>query len=155
MLQRGILWSPDNGGYLNGNKSNFYILNWLFHPDGTPYLDSTIDNSNPVIISHDNTTEHIKQIPPDNDKSEYKNLGVRTPATLRDTYELKNIIKKGKVFSKFLNACPVTKLEAWTAFTMFFVPSYTYSAVTLSLTDTAIKKIHSTFFPILLSKLET
>ena len=80
-------------------------------------------------------------------------MGVRTPYTLKDTYELKNIIKKGKVFSKFITACPVSKLEAWTAFTMFFVPSYTYSVVTLSINDTDIKKIHRTFFPTLLPKL--
>ena len=36
---------------------------------------------------------------------------------------------------------------------MFFVPSYTYSAVTISLNDTDIKKIHRTFVPTLLPKL--
>ena len=82
------------GGYLNGNKSNFYILNWIFHKDGTPYLDQTIYNLTPVAISHNNTIEHIHQIAPDHDKSEYKNLGVRTPSTLRDTYEVNNILKK-------------------------------------------------------------
>ena len=120
------------GGYLNGNKSKFYILNWLFQKYGTPYLDQTIDTTTPVTIFHQNTIEHIHQITPDYDKNEYKHLGVRTPASLRDTYELKHILKKGKKFSKVLTACPVTKLEAWTAYNMFFVPSYTYSAVTIS-----------------------
>lgn len=142
-----------SGGYLNGNKTHYYILHWLFHKDGTPYLDPEIDPSKSVFISNNNTTEHIKQIPPDHDPSEYKSLGVRTPATLRDTYELNNILKKGRVFSKFLTACPTNKLEAWTAYTMFFVPSYTYSAVTLSLNDSDIKKIHRTFIPTLLPKL--
>ena len=127
IVQQEITWWNDGlqatGGYLNGNKSKFYILNWLFHHDGTPYLDQNIDNSNPVNISHQTTTEHVHQIPPDHDNSEYKNLGVRTPATLRDTYETNHILKKGRTFSKFLTACPINKLEAWTAYTMFFVPS--------------------------------
>ena len=52
----------------------------------------------PVAIFHNNTIEYIHQIAPDHDKSEYKNLGVLTPATLRDTYEVNNILKKGNFF---------------------------------------------------------
>ena len=36
---------------------------------------------------------------------------------------------------------------------MYFVPSYTYSALSLSLENVEINKIHRTFMPLLLNKL--
>ena len=60
---------------------------------------------------------------------------------------------KGKNFARFLHAFPLTKLEAWIAYTMFFIPSVTYSAITLSLPMKAITRIHSLYLPVLLSRL--
>ena len=56
-------------------------------------------------------------------------------------------------FVKFLASCPLTRKETWVAYSMYFVPSYTYSAFTLSLPMTHINKIQRNFMPILLTKL--
>ena len=63
------------------------------------------------------------------------------------------MLDKGRNFTKFLHACPLTKLETWIAYTMFFVPSYTYIAVSISLQTSDITSIHRTFIPALLLKL--
>lgn len=142
-----------SGGYLNEKKTNYIILNWLFTPSGLPYLDDTIIPTNPVLLNTSDTPETIQQLCPYHNTQEFKSLGVRTPATLSDHYEFQNMLKKGRTFSKFLSTCPLTRKEAWIAYNVYFVPSYTYSAVALSLTTKDIHKIHCTFMPLLLNKL--
>ena len=66
---------------------------------------------------------------------------------------MKAILKKGKIFSKFLIYCPLTRKEAWIAYQMYFIPSYTYSAVTLSFSVKDTTNIHRTFMPSLLNRL--
>ena len=134
-------------------KTNYIILNWQFTPSGLPYLDDTILQANPVILHTSATPEPIQQICPYHNTQEFKSLGVRTPATPSDHYEFQNMVEKGRAFSKFLSFCPLTSKEAWIAYTIYFLPSYTYSAVTLSLTTKEINKIHCTFIPLLLNKL--
>ena len=116
-------------------------------------MDDTIIPNNPVLLNTCDTPESIQQICPYHHEQEFKSLGVRTPATLSDHYEYRNMIKKGRTFSKFLSTCPLTSKEAWIAYNVYFVPSYTYSAVTLSLPTNDIHKIHCTFMPLLLNKL--
>ena len=142
-----------SGGHLNSRKTKFYILHWEFNPNGTPYLDTSVDSSIPITISIDDISEPITQIPPDKEPKQFSSLGIRTPATLADHYEILNMIKKGNTFSKFLNACPLTKIETINAYTMFFVPSYSYSAVSLSLTPIDIIEIHLSLIPDLLPKM--
>ena len=138
---------------INGDKTNYVILKWLFQDDGKPYLDTTISLQNTVKLNTTNTATHIKQLAPDHDIKQFKSLGVRTPPTLQDHYELDHILCKSKNFAKFLVSCPLTRKETWVAYTMYFVPSYTYSAVTLSLPMKNITRVHQIFMPLLLNKL--
>ena len=141
------------GGRLNGSKTTYMILQWLFKDDGMPYLNTKVSQNAIVKLTSMNTTENIKQIAPDKDPKQFKSLGVRTPPTLQDNYELANIYSKSTNFAKFLASCPLTRKETWVAYTIYFVPSYTYSAVTLSLPMKDINQIHQSFMPLLLNKL--
>ena len=129
------------------------MVQWEFQPNGTPTMITDLDHENPVYITNKGKVETITQIKPDTDTKQFKSLGVRTPATLSDTYETNMIFTKSHNFAKFLHACPLTKLEAWIAYRMFFIPSVTYSAVTLSLQPKVIKRIHSVYLPMLLSRM--
>ena len=50
-----------------------------------------------------NTTENIKQIAPDKYINQFKSLGVRTPPTLTDNYELGQIQKKVQILQNLLH----------------------------------------------------
>lgn len=141
------------GGKLNGNKTKYMILHWLFTSEGNPYLDTKLLSDNIVQITAQSSSETIQQIPPDTHSQQFKSLGVRTPPTLSDNYEFAQIQHKSTNFAKFLESCPLTRKEAWVAFTMYFVPSYTYRAVTLSFNMAQITKIQRIFMPMLLNRL--
>ena len=57
-----------SGGHLNSSKTRFYILNWLFHKNGAPYLDTTVERTPPITILNNGQPEHILQIHPDQDQ---------------------------------------------------------------------------------------
>ena len=101
-MERRIIGLRFSGGDLNGAKSNYYVLSWKFHLNGIPYLDLTVNEDNPVTLNHSAQQVIVTQIPPDKHHKDFKSLGVRTPATLSDHYKMKAILKKGKIFSKFL-----------------------------------------------------
>ena len=128
-------------------------MNWLFKPNGSPYLEADEANLQPVNIFTNGHYDKTSQILPTHDRKQFKSLGVRTPATLSDKYEIESMLNKCYTFSKFLHSCPLTKLETKIAYTMFFIPSLTYSTVTLSLSQSVITRMHSTYFPDLLPKL--
>ena len=101
------------------------ILQWLFKDDGMPYLNTKVSQNAIVKLTSMNTTENIKQIAPDKDPKQFKSIGVRTPPTLQENYELENIYSKSTNFAKFLASCPLTRKETWVTYTMYFVTSYT------------------------------
>ena len=76
-------------------------MNWKFQPSGIPYLDDTVTSTNPVLLHTSGTPVPIQQICPYHNAKEFKSLGVRTPATLSDHYEYKNIIKRAVLFPNF------------------------------------------------------
>ena len=52
------------GGKLNGAKTNYVIMSWVFAPDGRPYLESDIEFNSSVHLTTNNSYEYIKQISP-------------------------------------------------------------------------------------------
>lgn len=106
------------GGKLNGDKTNYVILQWLFTNDGMPYLDTEVTTKNKVSLTARNTTETIKQIALDKDTKQFEILGVRTPPTLQDNYELEYIYNKSKNFAIFFASCPLTRKETWVSYSM-------------------------------------
>ena len=64
------------GGRLNGSKTTYMILQWLFKDDGMPYLNTKVSQNAIVKLTSMNTTESIKQIAPDKDLKQFKSLGV-------------------------------------------------------------------------------
>ena len=141
------------GGKLNGDKTNYVILSCFFFPDGIPTLANDITLPGNVYLQTNNDPELISIISPYEHPKNFKSLGVRTPPTLWDSYELEYILNKCRNFAKFLVSYPLTRKETWVAYTMYFVPSYTYSAVALSLTKAQTTQIQKTFLPLLLPRL--
>ena len=39
-------------GFLNGQKTNYYMVQWKFQPNGTPYINTQFEPANPVNITN-------------------------------------------------------------------------------------------------------
>ncbi len=61
-----------SGGYLNREKTNYFIKNWKFHPSGIQYLDDTVSSTNPVHLHTSGTPVPIQQLCPYHNAKEFK-----------------------------------------------------------------------------------
>ena len=78
-----------SGGKLNGKKTDYYLLIWNFHQDGTPYIETEINSETPVTLCQQGSEVTLQQLWPDKAEKEFKSLGVQTAGTLSEEYELR------------------------------------------------------------------
>ena len=90
-----------SGVKLNGSKTNYVIMKWEFASDGTPFLASDTTLNSDVYLTNNNTKELMQKISLNKHPKHYKSLGVHTPPTLQDEFELDYIANKFRTFTKF------------------------------------------------------
>ena len=145
-LWNDLLWA--SGGALEQSKCSFHLIQSDWNNDGHPFLTGGT-NGKPIYLTHQGLRTSIYQ------KSNYtahKTLGCYINPAYTHIQTWKVMQQKNDKFAMLLETNFFSRVEAWTLYTAFYLPSMTYPLPITPLSKQQCEQLDTRWFRTLLPR---
>ena len=146
-----FLWTT--GGKLELSKCLYYILYYLFEPDGTPRLESA-SNMGDDLVSLTSGLEPIPNNIEHRDCSKaHRTLGMWPAPTGSTNAQFEESLTKSKRFAKGVVKAPMSRFQANSAYWTMYIPSITFGFGSTFMDDEQLDSIQKPMMNAILPKM--
>jgi hypothetical protein len=141
-----------SGGKLALEKCFLYVIYWKFDNEGRPIITPTDEITKEVELTDSETGENYKIKYKDCSEA-HKSLGIMFTPSGCNTEDYQRILKKSCTFAQKIALSNITRTEATTLYTSFYIPSVSYGLCVGGFSRKQCEKIQSNTTQKFLSKM--